>query len=144
MDTCYLAIKLWEKIDFRCQKRGRVIGDIINTIRTWVINPYKSRLLNSLWKIIPGLLIWTIWKERNIRIFKNQCTPLDNIWSNFCNNLWETLTLQKWHEEDLPTLPQEKNIWENWHLRLTKLISTLATSFKIPKLQVNASLLPKE
>lgn len=120
MYTCRLANKLWEKIEFRCQKRGKVIEVITNTIRNWTIEPYKSRLLNSLWKIIPGLLVWTLWKERNGCIFKNQCTPLDIIWHNFCNNLQETVALQNWHEEDLPTLPQEKNIRENWHLSISQ------------------------
>ena len=107
MDSCHLANKLLEKTSFRCKKKCRVIRDITNTIRNWAIDPYKSRLLNSLWKIIPGLLIWTLWKERNRCFFKNQCTPLDNIRSNFCNNLQETLALKKWHEDDFPTLPQE-------------------------------------
>jgi len=30
------------------------------------------------------------------------------------------LAFHKWHEEDLPSLPREKNIWENWHLQITQ------------------------
>lgn len=116
MNTCPLAIKLWEKVEFRCQKKGRAPSDITNTIRNWTIDPHKSRLLNSLWKLILGLPFWTTWKERNRWIFKNQFTPLHGLWNNFCINLQETLTLQKWQEEDLPTILQENIIWENWNL----------------------------
>jgi len=113
-----LENRLWEKVSFRCQKEGRVKEYITNTIRNWATNPYKSKLLNSLWKIVPGFLIWSIWKEWNRCIFKDQCTPIEVLWSNFCINLQETLMLQTWHEEDFPTLPQEQNIWTNWNLRI--------------------------
>ena len=93
LDSCSLANQLWEKASFHCQKRCRVSEDIIKSIRNWNQNPYKSELLNQLWRIIPGLLLWTIWKEWNKCIFKDQSTPLDIIWSNFCLNLTETLAL---------------------------------------------------
>jgi len=65
MNSCPLANRLWEKASFRCQKEVRIKEDITNTIRNWAINPYKRKLLNSLWKLIPGLLMWTIWKKRS-------------------------------------------------------------------------------
>lgn len=79
MDSWTLANKLWEKLNFRCQRACRISRDIISTIHNWAPAPYNSKLLNSLWTILLGLLLWTIWKERNKRIFKNQCTPLDII-----------------------------------------------------------------
>lgn len=120
MHTCVLANKLWEKVIFQCKKEGRDKEDITNTIRRWATNPYKIKLLNSLWKIIPGLLMWSIWKERNRSIFKDQWTPLEVLWSSFCDNLQETLILQTWNEEDFPSLPQEQNIWMNWNLWMNK------------------------
>jgi len=108
-----MANKLWEKLSFRCQKDGRIKEDITNTVRTWEINPYKSKLLNALWKHIPGLLMWTIWKERNCRIFKDQSSPLEVLWNNVCQNLRETLMLQTWYEEDFPSIPQEQIYGQN-------------------------------
>eukprot|EP00253_Pinus_taeda_P018618 PITA_18618 len=65
MQSCCMARKLWEKVSFRCQKEGRVQGDITATVRQWNKKPYQSKLLNTLWRLIPGLLMWNIWKERN-------------------------------------------------------------------------------
>ena len=117
MNSCPLVYKLWEKVSFRCQKDGRTQGDIVSTVRNWARNPFKSKLLNSLWKLIPGFLMWTQWKERNRRIFKNQSMPLDSLWNTVCQNIRETLLLQTWSEEDFPSLPLERTIWTNWNLQ---------------------------
>jgi len=105
MNTFSLARKLWEKVNFRCQRDNRIKEDIPTTVRNWARNPYKSKVLNSLWKLIPGLLMWTVWKERNKRIFKDQSLPLETIWNNVCQNLKETIVLQTWHDDNLPSLP---------------------------------------
>lgn len=87
MVTCPLAAFLWEKIIFRCRREGRTPGDLNSTIRNWPSAPYSSNLLNSLWRLIPGLTLWTIWKERNKRIFKNQRTPQEVLWNNLRGNI---------------------------------------------------------
>lgn len=102
--SCALANQLWEKISFRCHKRGRVAEDIINTLHLWHKKPFKSGILNHKWKIIPGLIVWGIWKERKKRIFNDQIPHLENIWSRFCTNLKETLLIHTWTKEDLPIL----------------------------------------
>jgi hypothetical protein len=118
LDSCPLANQLWEKESFRCQIRCRMENDIISSLRQWPQKPYKSELLNCLWNIIPGLILWSIWKERNKRIFKNQCSPIEDIWKRFCGNLKETLLLRPWTQEDLPSLHNEKSILDNWQLHL--------------------------
>lgn len=65
LDACPLANQLWEKASFRCQRRCRLENDITNSLRQWPQKPYKSELLNRLWNIIPGLILWNVWKERN-------------------------------------------------------------------------------
>eukprot|EP00253_Pinus_taeda_P015289 PITA_15289 len=109
-----LAYKLWQKINFRCQKETGENGDITATICNWDPHPYQSKILNYMWKLIPGFVTWTIWKERNGRIFKNQFKSLDEIWTNIKKNLEETISLKTWYQDDLPTLPQEQSIWNNW------------------------------
>jgi len=93
-------------------------NDIINSIRQWPQNPYKSELLNYLWNIIPGIVLWSIWKERNKRIFKNQRSLNEDIWNRLCGNLKETMMLRPWTKEDLPSTENEKSILDNWQLHL--------------------------
>eukprot|EP00253_Pinus_taeda_P004859 PITA_04859 len=48
MQLCPFSRKIWEKVTFRCQKEGREIGDLNNTLRKWPQKPYQSNILNSL------------------------------------------------------------------------------------------------
>ena len=68
LETCSLANQLWDKVSFRCQKRCKGDGDIIDSIRQWPKSPYDCAILNHLWNIIPGTVLWNIWKERNRRV----------------------------------------------------------------------------
>jgi len=81
-----------------------------------------------MWNIIPGTVIWNIWKERNRRIFKNQSSPIEEIWSRQHGNLKETMLLKSWTKEDLPTKDNEKNILDNWKLELPQGNATQRTT----------------
>jgi len=118
LNSCPLAIQIWDKISFRCQRRCIVNNDIIDTIRQWPKNPYSCMILNHLWNIIPGITLWNIWKERNRRIFKNQSSTTEVIWNRLKSNLRETMLLQPWAKEDFPTADNEKNILDNWELQI--------------------------
>eukprot|EP00253_Pinus_taeda_P030690 PITA_30690 len=116
MDSCHMANQLWEKLTFKCQRPCRLLGDIRSTIRNWTPEPYNNKILNKLWTILPGLLLWKIWKERNKQIFKNHKTTLEIIWTNLCHNIKENLALHQWTTEDFLTQPHELSIWANWNL----------------------------
>lgn len=77
MLLCPFGRRLWEKVSFRSRKDGRVQGDIINTLHNWPQKPYQSEILNTLWQISPGIVMWNIWKERNRRIFKDQALQME-------------------------------------------------------------------
>lgn len=94
MLSCHIVQKLWEKVSFWCQREGRIHGDIITTVRNWERPPYQSKILNFLWKLIPGILLWAIWKERNSIIFKDHSTPLENTWKIIFQNIEETISLK--------------------------------------------------
>ena len=120
MGSYHMANQLWEKLTFRCQRPCRLLGDIRSTISNWTLEPYNSKILNKLWTILPGLLLWTIWKERNKRIFKNKKTSIEIIWNNLCQNIKETLALHQWMTGDFSTQPQELSIWDNWNIQLAQ------------------------
>jgi len=128
LDSCPLANQLWEKASFRCQRRCRTKNDITDSLRHWPQNPYKSDLLNCLWKLLPGIISWGIWKERNKRIFKNQSSRIEDIWSNLCGNLNETLMIHSWTPKDLPSLEVEKGILRSWQLLQPQTQHKISTS----------------
>jgi len=78
---------------------------------------------------------------------KSLCKSMFDHWRKAAKtntNIQETLTLQNWHEKDLPTLPQEKNMWENDIFVSPIPTITLATFLKIRALHIIGNLLPKE
>lgn len=87
MHLCPLSRRIWEKVSFRCQKEVSVRGDINNTLRSWPQQPSQCNILNTLWKIIPGIVMWNIWKERNRRVFKDQTMDLEQVWTIIKQNL---------------------------------------------------------
>eukprot|EP00253_Pinus_taeda_P002816 PITA_02816 len=119
LQMCPWGRKLWGKAIFQCQRDDRVQGDLNATLRNWNQAPYHSKLLNSLWQLIPGLLMWNLWKERNIRLFKGQHQTLEQIWTILLNNIKESLSIHTWAAEEFPTKPQEKSIWDNWQISLS-------------------------
>eukprot|EP00253_Pinus_taeda_P027174 PITA_27174 len=128
MLLCPLGRRLWEKVSFRSRKDGRVQGDIINTLRNWPQKPYQSEILNTLWQIAPGIVMWNIWKERNRRIFKDQEMQMEQVWKIIHNNIQETLSTKCWTPENFPSTPQEQDIWNNWQINIQSPHSTQVQS----------------
>eukprot|EP00253_Pinus_taeda_P032484 PITA_32484 len=119
MEACALAAQLWNRVAHCNNRRMDRQGDIANILRSWPQVPFQSPILNSLWNLIPGFLYWTLWKERNNRIFNNKSRSVDILWLLLKLNLQETLALRAWSENDWPTLPQEILIWQNWNFNIT-------------------------
>eukprot|EP00253_Pinus_taeda_P020669 PITA_20669 len=118
MQLCPFSRKIWEKVTFRCQKEGRELGHVNNTLRKWPQQPYQSNILNTLWQILPGIVMWNLWKERNRRIFKNQSMDEQQVWKIINQNIQETLSIKCWSQEDFPSNDKEQAIWHNWQINL--------------------------
>jgi len=126
-----LAQKIWKKISFRCQRNGGSNEVIRDTVRKWAHNPYQSKILNFLWKLIRGFVLWAIWKERNGRIFKDHTRSLEEIWKLLHQNIEETIFLKTWYQEEFLTIPQEQSIWNNWNFQQKQ--DELTTGTRQPK-----------
>jgi hypothetical protein len=79
---------------------------------------YKNPILNRIWQLLPGFIVWKIWKERNRCIFHSQTSTPSSIWSNIFGNIQETIHAQLWTQEDLSCEPQETLILSSWKLNL--------------------------
>jgi hypothetical protein len=50
--------------------------NIISTIENWGTVAFKNPILNRIWQLLPGFVVWQIWKERNMHIFTPKPLPL--------------------------------------------------------------------
>eukprot|EP00253_Pinus_taeda_P025596 PITA_25596 len=71
-NSCEWANHLWNWMAKILSDTNRDRGSIHNTILNWQHNFSNNHRVNSIWKITPGFLLWTIWKERNRRIFQDE------------------------------------------------------------------------
>ena len=65
LQECDWAAEVWEKGETLCG-RPRLRGTHIqNMVETWSDNPFKNSILNRIWEIFLGFMVWETWKERN-------------------------------------------------------------------------------
>lgn len=127
LEECTLAKQIWQKVEHCNEKAYPRMADITANIRTWAKNPFKSRVLNSLWNILPGFLYWSLWKECNHRIFNSKARSIDDLWINLRKNIQETLAIRAWKDEDWPESHQEQLILKNWNLEFKSPITANIT-----------------
>jgi hypothetical protein len=87
---------------------------VVNTIQNWGMGDFKIPLLNRIWHLIPGFIVWQLWKERNRHIFHSQSSTPSKIWSKIVDNIWETIQTQSWTPDDIPKEPLESIILSSW------------------------------
>lgn len=63
------------------------------------------------------MLMWTIWKERNARIFKDQKKHTDSLWEMLARNLKDTLQTHTWTDQDSKASAAESQILANWGIQ---------------------------
>jgi hypothetical protein len=79
LDECPYRSEVWEWVAGIFRQSNRIRGNISATINTWKENYSENEEVNLYWTLIPGMIIWEMWKEQNQRIFKNQLWTAGNI-----------------------------------------------------------------
>jgi hypothetical protein len=74
------------------------------------MNTYNNPILNKIWQLLMGFVVWKIWKERNRRVFHSKPSSMNFVWSNIFDNTQEIVRSQKWYEQDLTRNPNESII----------------------------------
>ena len=57
-----------------------------------------------------------VLKERNARIFRDQCKDMEAVWNTVQDNLLSSIRCMQWHEQDKIFPREEVQIAENWGL----------------------------
>ncbi|XP_059068709.1 uncharacterized protein LOC131859164 [Cryptomeria japonica] len=66
--------------------------NMIHLLREWR-GPTSNPMVHQLWKQIPPHLCWSIWKERNNRIFRDKEATLENVFTCFLKLILENLSM---------------------------------------------------
>jgi hypothetical protein len=71
LDECKCIAEIWDWATYIVRQSNRTRGNICATINNWNESYRKNEVVNLCWNLMPGMIIWEIWKERNRRIFRN-------------------------------------------------------------------------
>lgn len=78
---CPIVAALWEFMIFRLNASWVLLGTMKTLIHSWSSQDLSS--LNHHGKVarnlIPFAVCWTVWEERNLRIFEDRSAPLHKL-----------------------------------------------------------------
>jgi hypothetical protein len=95
-------------------KSNRHRNNINDTIENWECITYNNPLLNHIWHLLPGFVLWQLWKERNKIIFHSQASTPEATWERISSLIKETIRRKSWKAEDLNCNPEEHRILQCW------------------------------
>jgi hypothetical protein len=116
LDNFPFSNNIWDNAVMLCRKSDRAHGNITHTLKNWADNPYQNTILNRLWQLLPGFIVWNIWKECNRRIFEDQSSSEDTLWETCRKQMLETIHLQSWSDLDFKAQPNEALILQRWDI----------------------------
>jgi ribonuclease HI len=86
------------------------------TIKLWRENYSEQEEVNLCWILSPGMIIWSIWKERNRRIFRNQSWPEGKIKETITSMIHETVMSRNCQVGRAQPTDQDSRVLEVFHL----------------------------
>jgi ribonuclease HI len=114
LNSCSYTAQLWDQLAIIMRTTDRQRESIIETIAEWRDHAFHSPLLNRIWQLLPGFILWQVWKERNRRVFRNLSQPWQSCWQQCRNHVLETISLQHWSDDTGSCAPSELLILQQW------------------------------
>ena len=87
LDSYSFTNTLWDSVVVIFRRINRIRGNITDTLQQWAENPFQSKILNNLWELTSGFIVWNTQKECNNRIFKDNkrsITELQELLREIC------------------------------------------------------------
>ena len=72
LQGCEWVRQVWEEGGRRFSKARWGKGPIADTIEQWDDKAFKNAIVSRLWILLPGFIVWSMWKERNHRVFERR------------------------------------------------------------------------
>jgi len=116
LNTFPFTAQVWDQAVLIMCTSDRNRDSIQGTLTNWRDEAFQSPILNRIWQLIPGFILWQTWKERNRRIFKGLSLQWQQCWHLCRNNIRETINIQRWSEADMNVSPSGRPILQQWAL----------------------------
>jgi hypothetical protein len=71
LNICTYNSQVWDQCATVMHISDRKRESLRTTIEEWWDVAFQSPILNRIWQLLPGFILWKLWKERNRRIFLN-------------------------------------------------------------------------
>lgn len=91
LNTYDWANSIWNWAETILQRMDRVMNSIQETIENWSGNFSNTQVVNTIWKLILGFIPWTIWKQRNQRVFLNENRSINHLKDSILQNIKQTI-----------------------------------------------------
>jgi hypothetical protein len=114
LNSCNYTGQIWDQVALIMRTSDRSRDSILATITNWRDQAFRSPLLNHVWQLLPGFILWKTWKERNRRTFRGLSLPWQHCWHQCYRNILETLHLQPRSGEDDSSTPDELPLIRFW------------------------------
>jgi ribonuclease HI len=118
LNSCYYSQQIWDWGAQAMRRSQRNRGSIRDTLVNWETISFHNPILQRIWHLLPGFTLWSIWKERNNRIFNSRQSPPTNTWERTKRLIRETIHSQPWSHEDMQCKPEEGIILNGWNMQI--------------------------
>jgi hypothetical protein len=108
------------------------MDSIQSTISSWRDFFFIKPILNRIWHIFPGFLLWEIWEERNRRIFKDESKSWEIIGIKIKKDIFKTISKENWSPDDLPFPLEIIPFYIIGFLLLSSMTLSLCSLFQTP------------
>jgi hypothetical protein len=75
LNTCHYSQQIWDWGAQAMRRSQRDRSSIRETLVNWDVVSFQNPILQRIWQLLPGFILWAIWKERNKRIFNSTPSP---------------------------------------------------------------------
>jgi hypothetical protein len=95
-NACRYSQTVWDQDAQIMCRSNHNRSSIRDTIEHWDSITYNNPILNHIWQLLPGFILWQIWKEQNRRIFHSKSSMTESTWIKDATLIKETIRSKHW------------------------------------------------
>lgn len=99
-NTCNWACHLWNQVENIMQQTDRTRDSIQDSIMNQRSIFSSNSSVNNIWRTLPAFITWTIWKERNRRIFLSEHENINHSLDTITQNVRQLILVRCKAEQD--------------------------------------------